>query len=91
MILFYGWGFNEAEIGNLFGISESRVCQRLKRVQEGLSKRIAAQERRESAGELAKVLCPQAEGVRWTVGKVSFARMEIGKSWGVESYSEASF
>jgi hypothetical protein len=40
-MLFHMWGFLETEIGNLFGFSGSRVCQRIKRVQSGLSARIA--------------------------------------------------
>lgn len=37
-LLMHVWGLYEAEIGNLFGVSESRISQRLKGVESCLSK-----------------------------------------------------
>lgn len=39
-ILRFEWGFSEAEIADCFGVTESRVCQRIKRIQGCLSERI---------------------------------------------------
>jgi len=42
----YKWGLSEAEIGNCFGVTESRICQRIKGIQGRIRKRIEAQESR---------------------------------------------
>ena len=89
--LFYKWGLDETEIGNLFGFSCSRVSQRLKRIQSCISERIKAKESRAASGEMAAVLRPQAERQLWGVGEITFERMEIGKSIGVASFNEKSF
>jgi|SRR6185437_617520 len=91
----YGWGLSEAEIGNLFGFSESRASQRLARVQMRLSARIQAEKRAgipsEREGEMARVLRPEAERQLWGMGEITFERMETGQSFGVESFDEKSF
>lgn len=60
------WGFREIEIANLFGVSESRISQRVKRIQERISARIEAQERtkisRDAERKVAKVLPGEKEG-----------------------------
>lgn len=38
---YYLEGYSEAEVANFHNVSESRVCQILKRIQSGLSKRVA--------------------------------------------------
>jgi DNA-directed RNA polymerase specialized sigma24 family protein len=47
LVLRYVWGMNEVEIGNIFGVSESRISQRLTRIQERLSARIKKEAGRE--------------------------------------------
>lgn len=39
-LLTYQWGLSEKEIGYLFGVSESRICQRLRRIQARLSQSV---------------------------------------------------
>jgi RNA polymerase sigma factor (sigma-70 family) len=40
VVLFYEWGLSLEEIGRCFGVSESRISQKLKEVQERLKKRV---------------------------------------------------
>lgn len=89
--LFYRWGLSEAEIGHLFGFSESRVSQRLKRVQKCISARVKAQESRTASGEVATILRSETERKLWGVGEITFERMETGQSFGVASFNEKSF
>ncbi len=92
--LFYKWGLSEAEIGNLFGFSESRVSQRLKRIQGCISARIKSQESRakeERQRKMEEILCPQAKRNGWRMEQVSFERMEIGQSWAMASFNEQGF
>ncbi len=89
--LFYKWGLNEIEIGHLFGFSESRVSQRLQRIQKCIQQRIKTQESRERESQMENVLCQKAEGNRGRMEQVSFERMEIGPSWPMESDNGASF
>lgn len=49
-------GMSEAEIGNYYQVTESRICQRLKRIQSRLSKRVTCTKSRKSAGEMEAVL-----------------------------------
>lgn len=91
--LFFKWGLNEAEIGNLFGFSPSRVCQRLKRIQSSISARIKSEESRdkkESQAKVAGLLSEKAKGNLRGMEQVSFERMEVGQSWGMESFNEQS-
>ena len=91
--LFYRWGLSEAEIADLFGVTESRVSQWLKRIQSCLSARIKAQTRRESerSSDMETVLLTETNRDRWKLEQRAFERMEIGKPWTVESFDEASF
>jgi len=89
--LFYQWGLSETEIGNLFGFSESRVSQRLARVQKCISARIKAKESGASSAKVAIVLREEAERQLWGVGEITFERMETGESFGVASFNEKSF
>lgn len=93
--LFYKWGLSEVEIGDLFGFSESRVSQRLKRIQGSISARIKAQEgaglSNQRTSQVACLLRPEAERNLWGVGQITFERMETGESWGMESFNEKSF
>lgn len=49
-ILFFHYGYHEAEIANHYKVTESRVSQRLQRVQKCLSERVARTTRRQSKG-----------------------------------------
>lgn len=91
MMLTYKWGLNEIEIGHLFGFSESRVSQRLKRIQKCLYARITASESRALSGQMATVLRSETERNLWGVGKITFERMETGQSFRMESFNETSF
>lgn len=48
LTLCYKWEFNEAEIADCFGVTESRICQRLKGIQSRLRQRIEKEESRVS-------------------------------------------
>lgn len=92
--LYFRWGLDEVEIANLFGVSPSRVSQRIKRIQGRISARIKSERSREQgkAGEnLVKLLRPKEERNIWGVGKITFERMEIGQSLQMESYIQTSF
>lgn len=57
--MIYVWGFKEIEIAHCFGVTESRISQRLKGLQARLSQTLAVQE-----------LSP-VEGVRKEVSEIS--------------------
>lgn|GEM_PF-5308001 len=38
--LIYVWGFKEKEVGDCFGVSESRISQRLKKIQKNIQNKI---------------------------------------------------
>jgi len=50
LLLSCQWGMNEIEIGNLFGVSESRISQRLARISERLSARVKKEARSQGTG-----------------------------------------
>lgn len=88
------WELNEIEVGNIFGFSESRVCQRIQRVQSSLSARIKAQKSRlesERAKKVAGILPAETKRVVWGVGQISFERMARVESFRVATINEASF
>ena len=90
-ILYVEWGLSEAEIGNLFGFSESRVCQRIQRVQKRLSARIKGQESRDArtrAGGVESVLRAQEERVWRPVEYWQVKSLATEESWGVASFDE---
>lgn len=90
MILLGQWGMSEVEIGNIFGVSESRISQRLKGIQKRLYARAAAEKSRERKREMEALLLPDAEGESG-LEQGSFERMEIGQSWQMERLNEESF
>jgi hypothetical protein len=55
LVLTYVWGFKEIEVGHCFGITESRVSQRLKGIYQGLSRKLEAEERRQGQGSNGEV------------------------------------
>lgn len=91
-LLNHYWGFNEVEIGNLFGVSESRVSQRLQSLQGRLSARIKAEawNERKREGKMEGILLPEAESESG-LEQGTFERMEIGQSWQMEKLNEESF
>jgi len=91
LVLFYKWGLNEAEIGYLFGFSESRVSQRLKRIQKCISARLKIKASRERAGQMEKVLCSEAKGNQRRLEQVQAEGLENIQSWPMESDNETSF
>lgn len=78
------WSLSESEIADCFGVSPSRICQRLKRVQECISKRVkAAESRFKSARErgMAAVLREETERIGWAVESFEDRGMAVGESW----------
>ncbi len=87
-------GYGQAEIGDFFGVSESRVCQWVERISGRISKRIKNQDSRAEAKrsrEMEEILPQETKGNWGQMEQVSFERMEIGESWGMASFNEASF
>lgn len=95
MNLYYMEEYGLVEIGNFFGVSESRVHQWVQRIQKRISTRINSEERaslqRNASSEMAKVLSQETKRISGELGIGSFERMEIGKSWQMDSFNEASF
>ena len=54
IVLRYEWGFKETEIAHCFGVTESRISQRLTRIQIGLRYGMAAEEQGEAQGVFAQ-------------------------------------
>jgi hypothetical protein len=94
-VLYHAWGLNAGEIGDIFGFSESRVCQRLERVQSSLSKRIAAQKRArvqgKTSGEMAGVLSEETIRNGWGLGERESYDLAQIKSFGMATLNEKSF
>ncbi len=77
-LLYHQWGFNEIEIGHLFGVTESRVSQWLKAVHSRLSERAKAEVARgsrERASGLEGLLQGQGQGMEQTAN-IEMARIE---------------
>lgn len=54
--LLFIWGLNEIEIGNLFGVSPSRVCQWISGIQKSLQQRVGEKKCRKKEKNMEKVL-----------------------------------
>lgn len=93
MTLFFREEYGQAEIGDLFGVSPSRVSQWLERIQKRICTRIAQEARRQEAQsrKMERILSKETERVGRGVEQNPFERMEIGKSFGLASFDEASF
>lgn len=87
----FGWGLSGTEIGNLFGFSESRACQRIQRIQKCVSARVKAERSGDSSHQVASILREETERQLWGVGEITFERMETSESFTVESFNEKSF
>jgi len=87
-------GYGQAEIGDFFGVSDSRVSQCIERISVRISTRINSQESRAEAKRaraMEEILSQETKGNWGRMEQVSFERMEIGESWGMASFNEASF
>lgn len=91
MTLYFREGFCATEIGNFFGVTESRVSQWLARIQKRISNKIKGEESRSPARQMEALLPSQTEGDEWRVEQNAFERMEIGQSWSLAVFNEASF
>jgi DNA-directed RNA polymerase specialized sigma24 family protein len=87
------WGLSEAEVGNIFSVSESRVSQRIKRIQERLQSRAAkkAALERKAKESLAGTLPENAGTDRWRMEQESNQGMAEGQSFEVETIATESF
>lgn len=61
-LLRFAWGFNEKEIGNCLGVSESRISQRLKAIQKRVLEAMADKESGEVSGVSEKGDAGEAPG-----------------------------
>lgn len=77
------WGFNEAEIADLYNVSESRISQIYKGIQERLSKRVKqeAKKHKKTKSQLEEILQTKNERDWWKVESFKDQTMEAGKSW----------
>lgn len=94
MSLYFVEGYGQTEIGNLFGVSESRICQWLQRIQSRISTRIKAEEstlERKRAKEMEGILPEETKRNWWELGQGSIEGMENIESWDVAVINEASF
>lgn len=93
MILTYEWGLNEIEVGDIFGVSASRVSQWHARIQKRLSARIAQEARAEAQrkSKMETVLPKEAEGNLWGMEQDPTEGMERCQSFTMASFDEASF
>lgn len=94
IILRYVWSFREAEIADCFGVTESRICQRLKRIQSCISARIAKEKNpganREGPGEMAGILSEETTGEP-QMGFSKDRKMAKRESRGLEEDYETGF
>lgn len=90
LILYFYWGLDENEIANCFGVTRARICQRIKRAQECLCKRIEKEESRETERDLEKILQQKNERRQWLEQK-TFEEMEGRESREAKEYFRQSF
>lgn len=93
LILYYEWGMSEAEIGNIFGVSESRVSQRLQRIRQRV--REDAEEKARSKGkrvrEFPKVLPQETKRELRRVEQREAKKVEEAEPRALESFDEESW
>ena len=88
------WGLSAVEVADIFGVSESRVCQWLKGIQSRLQSRIAAQEsriRRTGEGQVAGIRGEKEGRDQWRMESFQDCSLEKGEPGSLESFSTASF
>lgn len=79
--LIHIWGLNETEIGNLFGVSPSRICQRIKGIQESLQQRVGKKKSRQEKASLEKILLQENDSHAWRVESFEDKGLETFQSW----------
>lgn len=93
MTLIFREDYGQVEIGNLFGVSESRVSQWVQRIQGRISTKIKIEEsksQRKRAQELEGVLSQEANGGP-RLEQNQIEGLERCESFGLETFNEASF
>jgi DNA-directed RNA polymerase specialized sigma24 family protein len=91
MNLWIRMGYSEVEIGDIFGVSESRVSQWISRIQKCLSTRAKAEESRIRSREMAAVLPQKAEGNQRGLEQGPYQGMAFIESWPLAGFDETSF
>lgn len=84
LILKEYWGFNETEIANIFGVSKTRIYQRIKGIQSCLSKRVKKKEqasKRKRENKMETVLRKKTNRIRRGVEQEQGEFMEVFESW----------
>lgn len=84
--------WDEIKIAYFFGVSPSRVSQRLKRIQSSLRTYAAREQSRsekEESGIVEEILCKKNEGNEWSLDEFTMFRMEDEKSFEVESFDDS--
>jgi hypothetical protein len=79
--LLYIWGFNEAEVGDIFGVTSSGVSQWNKEIQNSLQLRVREKKQREASRDMASILQKENDNYTWRVEFFEDKGMEKIKSW----------
>lgn len=82
-LLIVKWGFSEVEVADLFGVSESRICQRYKGIQSRISARVKKEARgsEKRSREMEEILSEEAKRNIWGVESFSDQSLAVGESW----------
>jgi len=87
LLLIIKWGLSETEVADLFGVSESRICQRYKGIQKRIQQRIAAQKKagsgraKKGSGEMAKILSEETKRNGWQLVSFEDKGLATGQPW----------
>jgi RNA polymerase sigma factor (sigma-70 family) len=65
LILRHLWGFNEKEIGELYGVSESRACQKTKVAEKKLQKSVSREKLGESESKEPREIPQEVQAQSW--------------------------
>ena len=89
------WGFHAIEIGNCFGISEGRVCQELKEIQNRVRKALSSKVPKDGQGkdlfeENVEDLLSENGAIEPWLEPEAFGGLAEEKSFKVETDNEAS-
>lgn len=93
LILNTQYGYEQAEIGYFFGVSESRVCQWIKEIQSGISKKIKTESKRQKkeSNPVEKVLFEKTKRIERQLEPFENRRMEKEKPNFLETFNEEGF
>lgn len=94
MSLAFREGYGQAEIGNFFGVSESRVSQWLKRIQKRISTRIKIEESRvenQRKPQVERILPEKESRIEWRLESFEDHGLAKSESRSVASFNAASF